>query len=172
MISAASPRSNPVRAGFTLLEIILAITIVVIISTMGIVMFRSWKSQKALEEALSGIETCARTAYGGILTDQRPWIVVFTKTRCAAYDTGALPEDERAFPPAKLSFKLDDDQTLFLKRANWPDWKEIVIPEAWRFEPRALLEPIEVRLESPKGWIQGRFNPLTARLDGVEMEAK
>lgn len=145
--------------------------IVVVLATMGIVLFRGMKSQKALEGSFAAIESCARTAYAGVLRDQRPWMVVFEKNRCATYSVGGLPPEGVEMPPPVYQMEFKDGQTLLMKRTTWPDWKEVVVPEIWRFEPRSILEPIQVRLESPKGWIQGRFDPLTARIVDVEMEA-
>jgi len=163
------PRRHP--RGFTLLEIMLAVVILAVLAGMGVVLFRGIKSQKALEGSLSAIELCARTAYAGTLRDQRPWMVVFEKNRCAAYPIGGLPPEGVDLPSPAHQMEFEDDQLLLMKRVNWPDWKEIVIPEIWRFEPRSILEPVQVRIESPQGWIQGRFDPLTARVVDVEMEA-
>lgn len=159
------------RAGFTLIEIMLAMLIVSILAGMGVVLFRGWKSQRALEDTMTGIESCGRIAYNGILQDQRPWMVVFEKRRCAAFNIGGLPPEDMPVPSPKYQIELEDDQVLLMKRTTWKDWKEIVVPEIWRFEPRAILEPIQVRIESKKGWIQGRFDPLTARLVDIEMQA-
>ena len=172
-ISPASNRSKRSRkAGFTLIEIMLAVAVTLVILTLGVVLFRGFKSQRALEDRMSAIEGLARTAYSGVLQDQRPWIVVFEKNRCGVFDIGALPPEDAPMPKPIRVAELDDDMRLFLKRTTWPEWKEIVVPEVWRFEPRSILEPILIRLETRKGFISGRFDPLTARLVDTEMEAR
>jgi hypothetical protein len=159
------------RPGFTILEIMLAVMVTAVVLTMGVVLFRGFKSQRALEDRMSAIEGLARTAYTGVLEDQRPWMVVFEKNRCGVFNIGALPPEDAPLPKPIRVVELDSGMKLFLKRTTWPEWKEIVVPEVWRFEPKSILEPILIRLESPKGFISGRFDPLTARLVDTEMEA-
>ena len=162
--------------GFTLIEIILAMGIAVILLGVGAMAISSVRAQRALEDRITSIEVCARIAHTGVLRDQSPWMVVFERSCCyvAPVSSGVTKtREEGAEPPQPAHMvKFAPDEVLFMKRTAWKEWLRIDVPEYWRFEPRAILEPIEIRIESDRGWVQATFDPLTARLQDMTLEAK
>lgn len=136
----------------------------------------SVQAQRALEDRITAIEVCARMAHTGVLRDQEPWVVVFERSCCyvAPLSSGVTKTREEGAPPPRPVQRVEfkQDEVLYMKRTAWKEWLRVDVPEYWRFEPRAILEPIEIRIESDRGWVQARFDPLTARLDDMTMEAK
>lgn len=138
-------------------------------------MLNGVRAQRALEKRLSDIEMLARMAHTNVLRDQEAWLVVFEESRVylgqASGDVEAYLDEANSGVTAVKEVELDGDEDVFLKRTGWEEWLRVELPELWRFEPRAMLEPVEIRIQSKHGWIQGRFDPLTARVDDVLMEA-
>jgi len=161
------------RGGFTLLELILAISMVMLFLGLGAMAMRGWTGARALEDRLTAIEVCARMAHTSALRDQRPWVVIFFSNRVIAQPAGGgIAENAGADASGRGVVRLEPDERLFMLRTGWKEPLFIEVPEVWRFEPRALVEPIEVRIESDRGWISGRFDSLTARLADTMMEVK
>ena len=156
------------RRGFTLLELVLAISLVVVFFGLGGLALQGWRGTRALEDRLSAIEMVARSAQTAVLQDQRPWVVVFTPDRVAALPAGSAPTD--AVSSRRLEVKLEADEKIYLRRIGSGAPEEVEEPQFWRFEPRALSEPIEIRVESSRGWISGTVDPLSGRMDEITME--
>jgi type II secretory pathway pseudopilin PulG len=176
--SIPSERAPGTRAGggFTIIEIILALAIVIILVGIGGLALTGVNAQRALESRMSALENLARIAHTAVLRDQEPWLVIFEKTRAYAGPVSsgvalnALQDPEAPRPLHVVEF--DYDETLLIRRTAWKEFLRVDIPEIWRFAPRSLLEPIEIRVESDHGWVQARFDPLTARLEEMEMEGR
>ena len=160
------------RGGFTLIEILLCIAIIVVLLTLGSVAISSLNAQRYMQDKLSAIENCALLAHNGVLRDQEPWVVVFEHGGCSVGPMSRgltkVREEGAEAPPSVQHVDFKGDEVLLMKRTAWKEWLRVDVPEFWRFEPRAIIEPIEIRLESAKrGNIQGRFDRLTARLNDV-----
>lgn len=146
---------------------LLAIGLAVVFFGVSGLALQGWRGARALEDRMTAIEGVARVAQAAVLRDQRPWVVVFYSDRVVAMPAGTSIEDGPS--KAERMVRLADDEKLFMLRIGWKEPLQIEVPEVWRFEPRAMVEPIEVRVESPRGWIIGRFDSLTARLHDTEL---
>jgi type II secretory pathway pseudopilin PulG len=129
-------------AGFSLLEIIVAMSLTLLIIGIATVSISGVRSEDKLRRAAAMIETTARQNMLQALNSQQ---TVRMELSAGAFGTS----DEFG-------------GMLLVRRVGEKVFRKPGRGEAWEFSPSGICEPIEVRLSGPAGQIEIGFDPLTA----------
>lgn len=129
-------------AGFTLLEIIVAMSLTVLIIGIAIPNVSGVIAEDKLRRAAAVIETTARQNMLQALNSQQ---TVRMELAAGAFGTS----DEFA-------------GMLWVRRFGESAFRKAKRGEVWEFSPSGICEPIEVRISGPAGQIEMGFDPLTA----------
>jgi prepilin-type N-terminal cleavage/methylation domain-containing protein len=129
-------------AGFTLLEIIVAMSITLLIIGIATVSISGVRAEDKLRRAAAMIETTARQNMQQALNSQQ---TVRMELTAGAFGTS----DEFS-------------GMLQVRRVGEKVYRKPARGEAWEFSPSGICEPIEVRIIGPAGLIEIGFDPLTA----------
>lgn len=186
-ISAVRIRSDR-TAGFTLLEIVIVLTIAAVImgGAVGLMVYSS--DERLLRKASGEIEMLAKRARTTAMLQQTPYALEFRegmvrmmplaqagrveKRTVGGHRIGGDPvEDEGG---ERWELPLDNGMQVAIRRWNsdalLPTVKDIV--HVWRFDPNGLCEPVSVRLMLDSSWIEDTFHPLTAAIRDSQLEAR
>jgi len=185
MTSAARIRSRT-RAGFTLLEIVIALAIVALIvgGALGVMAYSS--DERALRGASSEIEVMAKRARASAIRHQTPYALVFSQDGVRmmplAEASGVertlasgrrIGGDEVPMAGERADFSLGG-MDLHVRRWGARGWDHVVkrVVHVWRFDPDGLCEPLSLRLVAGKNWIEDEYHPLTAAIRDSQMEIR
>lgn len=129
-------------AGFTLLEIIVAMSLTLLIIAIAIPSISGAIAEDKLRRAAAVIETTARQNLLQALNTQQ---TVRMQLTAGAFSTGD-----------------DFGGMLLVRRYGESAFRKPRRGESWDFAPSGICEPIEVRITGPAGQIEIGFDPLTA----------
>jgi type II secretory pathway pseudopilin PulG len=130
------------RSAFTLIELILAMTITILVIGVAMLSISGVRDEDRLRRAAAIIETSARQNLLQALNTQQT--VRFQLT------SGAF------------NFGDEFGGMLHIKRVGERTFRSPKRGEVWEFSPTGICEPIEVRVTGPAGAIELAFDPLTA----------
>lgn len=151
-------RSAP-RGGYTLLEIALVVTIIVLLVGAVVPLSSGFVREQRLREAVRELLVLAKTARTEAMTTGRAAEVVFAKSGFALFRAGDDEPSETVRLARGTTYQL---VPLGEAKARRPDGQR------WIFQPTGLCEPLTVRIAEGEAWIEVRFDPLTA---GIEEES-
>lgn len=195
MISAAKPLSSPPRpdghrAGMTLLEVVIALSLVALIVGIGVVKYADGADERALRVAASKIEAMASRGHAMSILHQKPFWLVFEEGGIALEGADLAPppgdgdkpyipdpdSDEEDGRMVKVYERFSGEALVAVRRWGVPEdaW---VIPDedvsvTWSFQSTGLCEPVAIRLEAGESWVEMHMHPLTARVEYEEMLIK
>ncbi len=190
--------SSP-KAGFTLLEIVIVLAIIMVFAGGAISAMVYNASSRKLQRVGGEIEAMAKRARAVAILRQTPYALVFFDGRIElaplaevegedgeppggtggrdAEREGDEPGGGGRLGPVYDEFVADDGMVLGIRRWGSDDW--VVFDNerhrmVWRFDPDGLCEPISVRFEIDDGesWLEQDYHPLTASVRDYSMEAK
>jgi prepilin-type N-terminal cleavage/methylation domain-containing protein len=132
------------RGGFTLLEVIVAMSIGLIVIGVAVLSITGVQDENQLRRLATDVEGQVRSALFEAMSSQRPVRL--------ALDGG-----------------LGGDGRVLVKRYGEGKFREARRGEFWEFSPTGVCEPIEVRIQHALGQIELAFDPLTgmARRRGI-----
>jgi prepilin-type N-terminal cleavage/methylation domain-containing protein len=188
MISAARIRSNKARSGgFTLLEIVIVLLVIAVLGGGAIAMMALSSDERVLNDATSEVQSLAKRARTIAGLQQRPYALEFYdgKISLMPLAEAVLEPDKRAaaadaleaagqaaggrFNSEHASWSVDEGTQIFIRR--WASDEYLPVTgknrQVWRFDPEGPCEPITVRFQIDKSWIEVEFNPLTASIRGL-----
>ena len=187
MTSAARTIDRRSR-GFTLLELIVVLSIAAIVLAGGVGMMIYSSDERELSDVSSGIELLAKKARTMAILQQTPYALEFRdgvvkllplanagmdETRLTSgRQVGGEVDDESA--GVVDSYHLSGDVGMFVRRWNSDAWlttrnKSIHI---WRFDPNGISEPLGVRLTLNDSWSEDTYHPLTATIRDRQFEMR
>ena len=161
-----------VRAGFTLIELMLAIAIAVIILMMALPSLSGISAEKKLRESFEKFDAMAQKAQLKAVSEQRPWVLVWQPTEILLQPAEPTPEERmEGGQAATESFPIGEEDKWTLERpaALLPPAQT---PAEWIFWRSGTCEPIKVTYEGPEGWWTAQYNPLTGRGDILAQELR
>jgi|GEM_PF-446462 len=175
------PRRAPgSRAGFTLVEIVITLSIVALLIAMALGSTITLSHTRALEEPISKVQEFAKRARNLAILEQRPYLLEITPHAVAIFSlVSAGGETASVFGAAESAalkgrldyFDFDPDVVLTVRR-----WRsgEFAPPgrQVWIFERSGLCEPLAVRAESANGFIEVTFNALDAHVEDKASEIR
>ncbi|MES2997260.1 MAG: prepilin-type N-terminal cleavage/methylation domain-containing protein [Verrucomicrobiota bacterium] len=186
MISAA--RTIERRAGFTLLEIVIVITIaaVVLAGAVGMMVFST--DERILGNASGEVELLAKRARVTAMLKQTPYALEFREgvVRLLPLALAGMDEKETAGgraiggeteEPSATEFAeypIPAEIGLSVRRWNSEKWlpahKNAI--HIWRFDPNGINEPLAVRFATGESWLEDTFHPLTATIRDTRSEIR
>jgi prepilin-type N-terminal cleavage/methylation domain-containing protein len=168
--------------GFTLLEVVIALTIIAMImgGAVGLVTISS--DEYALKKATRELEALAKRARMTAVLKQTPYALVFHDSRVemmswaralegqGLVDQIALQsEGEAGQQEQRWELSFDNGMTASVRRWNSEEWLPAQgnAVHAWRFDPSGLCEPLGVMLVLEDSSAQMVFHPLTGAIKDI-----
>jgi prepilin-type N-terminal cleavage/methylation domain-containing protein len=159
------------RAGFTLIELMLAVSIAVIILMAAVPIIGGLSSERRLNESFDRFDALARKAQINAVQQQRAWVLVWERGRVLLQPDEPTP-DERAAGIAQGGEELvfEEGEVISLTRpAALLPAKQV--PADWTFWRSGTCEPVLVSYSGPAGTWTAQYNPLTGRGEVTEQQA-
>jgi prepilin-type N-terminal cleavage/methylation domain-containing protein len=171
--------------GFTLIEIVLAIFIMVLILGMAVPSLKGVFADKKLRKTYDGFNELVRRAQETAIKERRPYLLVWHKASIGLEsDRFARKEDEEKGeaeggeqvreseeeePQTVGEFHLDRGErlTIVLPAALMKD-----PPGKWTFWGSGICEPALIEYHGPAGTWIARYHALTARPEIIKYETK
>jgi prepilin-type N-terminal cleavage/methylation domain-containing protein len=174
----AAPSQNnysvPARrraAGFTLIELMIALGIVMILLGAGAHMGTLWSADQALHKPMDKMKEFAKRAAHLAIAEQRDWEIVITEQSLELRPKQAATEEDQKFLNAadkKLERKSGNEVINFepevrvaIRRFGEDKWQN-PRPDHWVFQHSGICEPIYFRVERENRALEVTFDPLTA----------
>ncbi len=177
-----SRRQSAACAGFTLIEIIVVILLIITIIGIGILSLTAEGTRKQIEEPAADLKVLARRALTSAINERHAFAIHFTVDSFSLREgSGAVAVEEAEADP-RFAALYDEQRTnaggvveahklenLTVEVRRWGE-KHFRAPmeeggDYWVFEPSGICEPIGVRLLHREGSIEMHFNPLSAKPD-------
>jgi type II secretory pathway pseudopilin PulG len=130
------------KAAFTLLEICIAMSLVLLVIGAAVVSIEGVREEDQLKRAAALIETSARRSMLQAMQTQQ--IVRMDLT------------------PSAFTDSSEQGGMLMVRRVGESGFRSPKRGESWEFSPSGICEPIELRVASSFGTIELAFDPLTA----------
>ena len=172
-------RHSTLRRGFTLIEIVVTLSLMALLITMGMISTQNLTHTRALHEPMARLREFAKRARNLAILEQRPYQVEITPQSVAIYslvssgvDAGGFGTAEAGQPQGRVDF-FSWSNEVGMSARRWRA-KEFAPPgrQVWIFERSGLCEPITVRVESEHGFVEMAFNPLDAHVEDETSEIK
>ncbi len=151
--SGFRPRTPKVRAlrGFTLLEVIIVITLIAIFAGTAVMNFESLDAEEVMRRPADELIRMSKQAVRASAVESRPFTIYFDKT---GFSVAGMEGNEGG------RVELPAEMTMELLRWGNRDWTP-ADGQAWMFGSNGLCDAIKVRFMSPQGVLEMGFNPLT-----------
>lgn len=144
-----SPRRQ--ASGFTLLEIIVVMTIMMLIIGIGFASFTFNDDVDPFEKPVQSLTQMSKFALNRAVIQHRGLIIGFDKE-----SFGVIGANENGMS----GYSLPKDMKVFIKRWGGKGWEKAE-GQLWRFGEQGICEPIKVRFENQSGSRDVTFHPLT-----------
>lgn len=160
------------RAGFTLIELMLAVAIVLIVLLVAMPSVSGINSDRALRAKFEQFDAMARKAQLKAVSEQRPWVLVWQPEAILLQPNEPTPEERmNGGAEAAESLPIGEEETWTLHRpASLVPAQQT--PREWVFWRSGTCEPVDITYEGPEGWWRAVYHPLTGRGDIVEQEVR
>ena len=150
------------RAAFTLLELMLAVSIILVVMLVVVPSVRGMMAERRLHDTFEKFDTLARKAQLHAVTQQRTWTLRIDEGGIAIGPDEPLPEENSDSKdnatPEQISLGKDEGYTL-LRPASLLPPKDT--PSKWTFWRSGTCEPAIVNYSGPDGTWAAQYNPLT-----------
>jgi type II secretory pathway pseudopilin PulG len=150
------PRATkPQVRGYTLLEIALVVTIIVLLIGAVVPLTSGFTREQRLRDVVRELLVLAKTARTDAMTTGRAAEVVFVKGGFVLQRASAEEAVETFRLPRGMTYQI---RPFASDKILKPD------EQRWIFQPSGLCEPITLRVMEDEAWIEVRFDALTAGL--------
>lgn len=172
------------RGGFTLLEIVVVIALIAIVlgSAVGAMYLNS--EERILTDASGEVELLAKQARTTAIFKQTPYALEFREGVARVLPLALAGMDEKTtaggrriggekeLPPATAEYHWDPEIHLSVRRWNSTEWLSVgkKAIHVWRFDPEGISEPLSIRYNTEKSWLEDTFHPLTATIQDTQSE--
>jgi prepilin-type N-terminal cleavage/methylation domain-containing protein len=185
-----SPRPSQ---GFTLIEIVLVLTLIAVMVGGALGFMVASDDERVLRRSSVEIEALAKRARALAALQQRPYALEFYEQTVSLMPLAEAMIDPRdrenalarqeemaaesavpasGFAPVRANWTVDEDLQMFVRRWASDVWLPVDAKNrhVWRFEPEGFCEPIGVRFQMEKSWVEAEFNPLTGGIRDQSQE--
>lgn len=147
----------PRRAGFTLIEIAIAVFILLLILLLAIPSVSGVLANRRLQRSLDAMNEIVRLAQERSVIERRPYLIEWQKKTVIVRPESPVETDPET-PVASLELDKGHAYVLRLPAALEKD------PLAqWIFWPSGTCEPANIQFKGPAGAWEVNYSPLTAR---------
>jgi type II secretory pathway pseudopilin PulG len=145
------------RAGFTLLEVCLAVLIALFLVTLAVPSVGGLLAENRMRRSFDALDDLAREAQTRSTDERRSFVIEWERERVVLRpEEPANPEEERGL--GELPIGKDEQYAV-----EFPAALEKEPPPVWTFWPTGTCEPVVIRYDGAGGkWI-ARYDPLTVR---------
>lgn len=162
------------RAGFTLVELMLAVAIAIIILLMALPSLSGISAERRLRETFEKFDGFARKAQLKAVSEQRSWVIVWQPEAILLQPDAPTPEEQQAGGAEggggeTISITEDEKWTLTRPASLLPPQQT---PAEWIFWRSGTCEPVQVTYEGPDGWWTAQYNPLTGHGEITQQELR
>jgi len=145
------------RAGFTLIEITIAVVIMMVVLAMAVPSVRGVLADRRLRRSFDDVNRLVMQAQARSLSERRPYLIVWREKQFVLRPEGFLQGEDRK-PVAAVNWQKGDVVTL-----TFPAAIEEEPPSEWIFWPSGNCEPAVVTYRGASGAWRAKYSALTAR---------
>lgn len=149
------------RGGFTLIEIVLAMAILVVILMLAVPSINGLLSDRGLRRSLDEMNRLVVQAQERSMAEGRAYLIVWRNKQFILRPELYLKGEGRG-PVATLKWQKGDAYTL-----SFPAAIEEEPPSEWIFWPSGNCEPAVVTYRGPRGSWKANYSALTGRSELV-----
>jgi prepilin-type N-terminal cleavage/methylation domain-containing protein len=154
------------RAGFTLVELAIAVVILVLLMMLAMPSMSGVLADRRLRKSLDGFNAIVREAQARSLKERRGYLIVLDEGRIGLRPEGFL-KGEKTEPEFRL--KLGKNESLSIA---FPAALVDEPPPEWVFWPSGNCEPAVVTYRGKDGSWKAKYSALTARAETISYVAK
>lgn len=190
------------RAGFTLLEVVIAMGIIAMIFTVGFLSVGSGQIERELRAESAVIEDAFRKARNLALVQQRPYVVTLRPDSLSLGPRGSAEvvgrtarrtltssrrrslsnrAEEQAAEDAKQWADVEEykefEEGLEISVQRWGAQKPVELKrktdvQSFIIEPTGLVEPAVIRVARENSWLEYELSPLSGAARNESMEIR
>lgn len=164
-------RKPSASRAFTLIELMVAITIaVVIVIGLGIRSVRGVMAERRLMETFDRFDALARKAQANAVTEQRSWTLVWQQNHVSLQPDEPTPEELQTGGAGIVeNLVFEGEETYMIQRpAALLPAKQT--PGEWTFWRSGTCEPVIIGYNGNAGTWTAVYNPLTGRGEIIQQE--
>jgi type II secretory pathway pseudopilin PulG len=154
------------RAGFTLIEIAIAVFILMLLLLLAIPSVSGVLANRRLQRSLDAMNRIVRLAQEHSVQERRPYLIEWQR-QSVILRPESIAEGDPDTPTATLM--LDKGHSYVLRLPAALEKKPLA---QWIFWPSGACEPANVRFKGPDGSWEVNYSPLAARPEIVRYAAK
>ena len=159
------------QRAFTLIELMLAISIALVIFGLAIPSMRGMSAQRRLQETFEKFDELTRKAQLKAVRTQQTSTLVWQAGMISLKSSDTASGDRQGAPVQQEDFTYDENESYALQRpASLLPVKDT--PPVWTFWHSGTCEPVIVSYSGPSGTWTAQYNPLTGRGEVTDMEVK
>lgn len=141
-----------VRAGFSMLEIIVVMSIMVLIIGIGFASFSFFDQQDPFEKPVQRLTEMSKFSLHSSVLQHRSMVIAFDKKGFGILGGSSVPGGSY--------YEVPDSMKVLISRLGAKRWEKAE-GHLWRFGEQGICEPIKIRFESASGFRDLTFHPLT-----------
>jgi type II secretory pathway pseudopilin PulG len=142
--------------GFTLVEIVLAVFILMLLLSLAVPSLTGVLADRQLKRSLDGFNSLVRLAQERSVAERRTYLIAWEK-KSVVVRPEVFAEDEEVKATAELALARGETLKLSLPVALTAKH-----PAEWIFWPSGTCEPAVVQFTGPSGSWSANYAPLTA----------
>ncbi|HEY1084828.1 MAG TPA: prepilin-type N-terminal cleavage/methylation domain-containing protein [Prosthecobacter sp.] len=138
-------------SGFTLLELVAVMSIMMLIIGLGFASFAFFDAEDPFEKPAERLSLMSKFALNAAVLQRRTMTIAFDKEGFGVLGA-SLPGGSR--------YNVPENMKVFIHRFGGKRWDKAE-GQSWLFGEQGICEPIRVRFESDAGSREMAFHPLT-----------
>jgi type II secretory pathway pseudopilin PulG len=142
------------QQGFTMLEIVVVLSIMIVIMGIGFASFNLLDDNDPFEKTSQELVQMAKFAHQSAVLQHRGMILAFDKDGFGLVGATDAAGTRRNLP---------EGMRLFILRYGAKNWEKAE-GHRWPFGEQGICEPVKLRLETDTGFREMAFHPLTGTL--------
>ena len=175
----STAQSIPRKAGFTLIELMVGLGIVLLLLGIGMYAGKFWAEEQALHKPMDQMKMLAKMAQHRAIAEQRDWEILIRPGSFELRPKQAASEADQQFLDAGdkakgrssgvESYTCPEEIRLAIRRFGEEKW-QVPRPDHWVFQHTGICEPINFRVERGERFVEATFDPLTAGVQSEESD--
>jgi type II secretory pathway pseudopilin PulG len=151
---------------FTLIEVVLAISILMLLLLLAVPSLHGVFTNRRLKSSLDGFNNLVRQARERSVNERRAYLIIWRKDN-VMLRSETLAKGEKVQPSAQFQLGRGEVLKLFLPAALAKKY-----PAEWIFWPSGTCEPATVQFNGPAGQWTANYSPLAVQPDLTDYAAR